>query len=45
MCKQQGVEGRTHVEQIKKVGFDAMRRLKTREIVYEDERRDGDIRD
>jgi len=26
-----------------KVGFDATRRLKTRDIVYEDESRDGDI--
>jgi hypothetical protein len=44
MCKQQGVEGGTHVEEITKAGFDVTRRLKTREIVYEDERRDGDIR-
>ena len=34
----------THVEQITKVEFDVTRRLKTREIVYEDERQDGDIR-
>ena len=44
MCKQQRVEGGTHVEQITKIGFDATRRLKTREIVCEDERQDGDIR-
>ena len=34
----------THVEQITKVEFDVTRRLKTREIVYEDERRGGAIR-
>jgi len=45
MCKQQGVEGGgTHVEQITKVGFDTTRRLKTKNIVYEDERRGGAIR-
>jgi hypothetical protein len=44
MCKQQGVEGGTHVEQITKVGFDTTRRLKTKNIVYEDERRGGVIR-
>ena len=44
MCKQKGVEGGTNVEQIMKVGFDTTRRLNTRNIVYEDERRGGAIR-
>lgn len=42
MCKQQRVDGGTHMEQITKAGFDATRRLKTGELMYRDERRDGD---
>ncbi len=44
MCKQQGMEGGTHVEQITKVGIYTTRRLKTRKIVYEDEKCGGAIR-
>ena len=44
MCKQQRVEGGTHVNQSTKIGFDAKRRWKTREILYEDEMSDGDTR-
>jgi hypothetical protein len=42
MCKQQRVEGETHVGQTTKVGFDARRRLIPGGIVYEDEGYSGD---